>query len=125
LARSPTTTLHGGWRGLAAGIIAEGIRAMRELGATGSLAAAIGPGAGGCCYQAGGEVHAAFADVPDAHLGANVDLKAVARRRLAEAGVEDVADIAICTICSDTGLLFSHRRDAGVTGRQAGVAWLT
>ena len=117
--------LHGGWRGLAAGIIAEGIRAMRELGATGSLAAAIGPGAGGCCYEAGGEVHAAFADVPGAHLGANVDLKAVARRRLAEAGVEDVADIAICTICSDTGLLFSHRRDAGVTGRQAGVAWLT
>ncbi|MGZ4314003.1 MAG: laccase domain-containing protein [Solirubrobacteraceae bacterium] len=28
-------------------------------------------------------------------------------------------------MCSDPSLLFSHRRDRGVTGRQAGVAWLT
>jgi purine-nucleoside/S-methyl-5'-thioadenosine phosphorylase / adenosine deaminase len=117
--------LHAGWRGLAAGIIGEGVRALRALGAEGSLAAAIGPGAGACCYEAGAEVHAAFADVPAAHCGANVDLKAVARRRLEEAGVDDVADLGICTICTDPDLLFSHRRDHGLTGRQAGVAWLT
>jgi copper oxidase (laccase) domain-containing protein len=39
--------------------------------------------------------------------------------------VAAVADIGICTICADPALLFSHRRDRGVTGRQAGVAWLT
>jgi len=117
--------LHAGWRGLAAGVIAEGVRALRGLGAEGPLAAAIGPGAGGCCYEAGAEVHAAFADIPEAHRGANVDLKAAARRRLTEAGVGDVADLGVCTICSDPELLFSHRRDRGVTGRQAGVAWLT
>jgi len=117
--------LHAGWRGLAAGIIDAGVRALRELGADGALAAAIGPGAGGCCYEAGAEVHEAFADVPEAHHGGHVDLKAVARRRLAEAGVEDVADLGVCTICSDPDLLFSHRRDRGVTGRQAGLAWLT
>jgi hypothetical protein len=117
--------LHGGWRGLAGGIIAAGVKALRELGAEGPLAAAIGPGAGGCCYEAGAEVHAAFADVPGASRGANVDLKAAARHRLAETGVEDVADIGVCTICADPELLFSHRRDHGVTGRQAGVAWLT
>jgi len=33
--------------------------------------------------------------------------------------------VGICTICSESALLFSHRRDEGVTGRQAGVAWLT
>jgi hypothetical protein len=36
-----------------------------------------------------------------------------------------VHEIGFCTICSDRELFFSHRRDAGVTGRQAGVAWLT
>jgi polyphenol oxidase len=49
----------------------------------------------------------------------------VARRRLSETGVTTVQDIALCTICSDPELLFSHRRDRGQTGRQAGVAWLT
>jgi purine-nucleoside/S-methyl-5'-thioadenosine phosphorylase / adenosine deaminase len=117
--------LHAGWRGLAAGIIGEGVRALRELGASGPLAAAIGPGAGPCCYEAGAEVHEAFADVAAAHRGTHLDLKAVARRRLEEAGVDEVVDLGICTICADPDLLFSHRRDRGLTGRQAGVAWLT
>ncbi|MGA2013156.1 MAG: polyphenol oxidase family protein [Solirubrobacteraceae bacterium] len=117
--------LHGGWRGLALGVIANGVGALRELGAGGELSAAIGPGAGGCCYEVGPEVHAAFADVPEAHRGALLDLKTIARRRLHEAGVGTVSDIGICTICSDPELLFSHRRDHGVTGRQAGAAWLT
>jgi polyphenol oxidase len=117
--------LHAGWRGLAGGVIGAGVLAIRELGAPGRLSAAIGPGAGPCCYEVGDEVHAAFADVPEAHRGANVDLKAIARHQLDRAGVEVVDDIGICTICSDPGLLFSHRRDRGVTGRQAGVAWLT
>ncbi len=53
--------LHGGWRGLAGGIVAEGVRALAELGAGAPVAAAIGPGAGGCCYEVGEEVHAHFA----------------------------------------------------------------
>jgi len=118
--------LHGGWRGLQAGVIAAGVQALRELGAAGTLTAAIGPGAGPCCYEAGGEVHAAFASHPDeVHRGRNLDLKAIARHELDRAGVERIDDIAICTICSDPSLLFSHRRDRGVTGRQAGVAWLS
>lgn len=117
--------LHAGWRGLAAGILGEGVRALRELGVTGALAAAIGPGAGACCYEVGDEVRAAFADVPEAAHGRNLDLAAVARRRLAEAGVEESHDIALCTLCGDPGLFFSHRRERGITGRQAGLAWRT
>jgi polyphenol oxidase len=117
--------LHAGWRGLVAGVIAAGVEAVRQLGAQGQLSAAIGPGAGPCCYEVGDEVHAAFTDIPEAHRGANVDLKAIVRRQLDRAGVGVVADIGICTICSDPALLFSHRRDRGVTGRQGGVAWLT
>jgi copper oxidase (laccase) domain-containing protein len=46
--------LHAGWRGLAAGVVAEGVAALRRLGVAGRLEAAIGPGAGGCCYEVGG-----------------------------------------------------------------------
>jgi copper oxidase (laccase) domain-containing protein len=33
--------------------------------------------------------------------------------------------VGLCTICDSEGLFFSHRREHGVTGRQAGIAWLT
>ncbi|MCW3063019.1 MAG: hypothetical protein JWN32_191, partial [Solirubrobacterales bacterium] len=108
-------------RGLAAGIVEEGVGAVRELGATGSVAAAIGPGAGPCCYEAGPEVHEALG----ASVGGNVDLKLAARRRLEAAGVAEVHDIGLCTMCAGEELFFSHRRDGGVTGRQAGMAWRT
>jgi YfiH family protein len=115
--------LHGGWRGLADGIVAEGVAAMRELGGDAAIVAALGPGARDCCYETGDEVRAAFAEVPGAHVGErNVDLAAVARHALAAAGVETVHDTGLCTIC-DRELFFSHRRDGGVTGRQAGVVW--
>jgi hypothetical protein len=118
--------IHAGWRGLAAGIIGAGVRRLRELGQSGSLSAAIGPGAGVCCYEVGEEVHQAFAaHGPAVRRGANLDLKAIAQRELERAGVDTVHDLGLCTICSDPSLFFSHRRDRGVTGRQAGVAWLS
>jgi polyphenol oxidase len=121
------SVVHAGWRGLAGGVVAEGVGAVRELGAGGDLVAAIGPGAGPCCYEVGEEVHAAFAGhEAGVHVGAsgrNLDLKAIARNELEAAGVTMVHDLGICTICSE--LFYSHRRDHGVTGRQAGLAWLT
>ena len=112
--------LHAGWRGLAAGVIDEGVRALREVGGDGPISAAIGPGAGPCCYEVGEEVLSVFGE-----LGPNLDLKAIARARLEHAGVATVHDVGLCTICSAPDLFFSHRRDRGVTGRQAGIAWLT
>lgn len=117
--------LHCGWRGLAAGIIAEGVRALRDLDDHGPLAAAIGPGAGPCCYEVSEDVHAAFAAHGRAvRHGAHLDLPQVARAQLAAAGVHEVHASGLCTLCSPSDLFFSHRRDAGQTGRQAGVAWL-
>jgi len=116
--------VHAGWRGLAGGILGEGVRALRELGAGGAIAAAIGPGAGVCCYETGPEVHEAFAvHGPRARAGDHADLRFVARRQLLDAGVGDVRDVGLCTICAPPELFFSHRRDRGVTGRQAGVVW--
>jgi purine-nucleoside/S-methyl-5'-thioadenosine phosphorylase / adenosine deaminase len=113
--------LHCGWRGLAGGIVAEGIAALRELGAGGAISAAIGPGARGCCYEVGEEIHA---QLPGARVGArNLDLPAVARQQLTSAGVTAIHDTGLCTMCAGDDLFFSHRRDGGVTGRQAGVVW--
>jgi len=112
--------LHVGYRPLAGRIIAEGVAALRELGVDGPLAAAIGPGARGCCYEVGEEVHAM---IPGARVGErNLDMPGAARRQLEEAGVEVVHDTGLCTMCRND-LFFSHRADGGVTGRQAGVVW--
>ena len=124
VADEAVAALHCGWRGLAGGIVAEGAAALRELGAAGPVTAAIGPGARGCCYEVGEEVHAAFSGVPGARVGErNLDLPAIARHRLGEARVDAIHDTGLCTICAEDELFFSHRRDKGVTGRQAGVAW--
>jgi len=118
--------LHGGWRPLAGGIVTRGVAALRALGAT-DVQAAIGPAAGVCCFEAGEEVHAAFADLatPERPVrrGRNADLKAVARAQLEAAGVHVTHDVDVCTICADPSDLFSHRRDHGDTGRQAGLTW--
>jgi polyphenol oxidase len=113
--------LHAGWRGLAAGVLEEGVRALRDLGGSGEIVAVIGPGAGACCYEVGPEVHARFGGTQSsAHP---IDLRAIAADRLRAAGVAEVRDVAACTICDER--FFSHRREGKGAGRQAGVAWLS
>ncbi|MEX2105588.1 MAG: polyphenol oxidase family protein [Solirubrobacterales bacterium] len=110
--------LHCGWRGLAAGIIAAGAEAI------GATDAAIGPGIGPCCYEVGEEVLTAFAGRGDGIAKRRMlDLTEIARQLLGEAGVERVESAGLCTSCEEE-LLFSHRRDDGRTGRQAGIAWI-
>ena len=108
---------HGGWRGLADGIV-ESAAARVE-----AEAAAIGPGIGPCCYEVGEEVLAAFSDLDGVAEGRMLDLPAVARALLERAGVATVEVAGLCTSCNPD-LLFSHRRDGERTGRQAGLAWL-
>jgi polyphenol oxidase len=115
--------LHGGWRGLADGIVAEGVRALREVGGMGPVTAVLGPSARGCCYEVGEEVHARFGDHEARRGERNLALDVVATDQLHRAGVDEVLDTGLCTMCSPPDLFFSHRRDAGVTGRQGGVAW--
>lgn len=109
--------IHCGWRGMAAGIVRRGVD---EVEAT---AAAVGPSIGPCCYEVGDEVLDAFRPLGDGVAsGRMLDLREVARRLLAKAGVEKVEISDLCTSCNPE-LFFSHRRDQGRTGRQAGLAW--
>jgi polyphenol oxidase len=107
--------LHCGWRGLAGGILERAIASFDE-----PPAAAVGPGIGRCCYEVGEEVLRAFADLEGVADGRMLDLRAVADARLRAAGVERVDHVELCTSCR-ADLFFSHRRDGGVTGRQAGI----
>lgn len=117
--------IHAGWRGLASGVLSHGVRMLRGLASEADIAAAIGPGVGVCCYEVGEEVHRAFAAYgADVREGQDLDLRAIARIQLERAGVDVRHDIDLCTSCSPE-LFFSHRRDRGVTGRQAGVIWLS
>jgi hypothetical protein len=118
-AQGAVAALHCGWRPLAGGIVDEGVAALREAGGEGPVVAALGPAARACCYEVGDEVHAHFAAY-DARRGQNLDLPAVASEQLRSHGIE-VLDTEICTMCAPPGLLFSHRRDRGVTGRQSGA----
>jgi YfiH family protein len=111
--------LHCGWRGLAGGIVERAAALFDE-----PPAAAVGPGIGRCCYEVGEEVLEAFADVEGAAEGRMLDLRTVAEARLRAAGVSRVEQVDLCTACRPD-LFFSHRRDAGVTGRQAGIVWRT
>jgi YfiH family protein len=110
--------VHAGWRGLAGGIVGAAAEAVE------ANTAAIGPGVGPCCYEVGEEVLDAFDDLGDGiAAGRMLDLPEVARRLVARAGVDRVESAGHCTGC-EPELFFSHRRDHGRTGRQAGIAWI-
>jgi YfiH family protein len=114
--------LHAGWRGLLAGIVANAVAALGR----GTLAAAIGPGIGPCCYEVGEEVAGPFRERygEEAVRDGRLDLWMVAERALNASGVVEVHRTDLCTSCNP-GLFFSHRRDAGRTGRQGMVAYVS
>ena len=91
----------------------------------GELVAAVGPGAGPCCYEVGEDVAERLRE----RFGADVvrdgraDLWLCARRALEAAGARRVAVAGECSICNPERY-FSHRRDRGVTGRQGVVGLL-
>ena len=111
--RPALAVVHAGWRGLLAGVVPAAVAALG-----GTVAAAVGPAIGPCCYELGedvaGPLRAAFG------LGVvregKGDLPLAAERALRAAGVARVDRLGSCTACD--GRFFSHRRDAGVTGRQ-------
>lgn len=109
--------LHAGWRGLLNGVIRAGVAAVG-----GAYAACIGPAIGPCCYQVGREVSERF----DSHLtrGGKLDLWRAAEQLLRQSGARTVERVDLCTACHSE-LFFSHRRDAGVTGRQGVLACVT
>jgi polyphenol oxidase len=123
--RRQIALLHGGWRGIAAGVLEAGVSGMARRAGIGvpelapQLGLHLGPSICGRCYEVGPEVHAALGlPVPDGP--APVDL----RRLLASNGrhlgitASAISISAFCTRCDDAPF-FSHR--AGHHERQLGI----
>jgi hypothetical protein len=115
-------TVHAGWRGMIAGIAGK---AAAELAAHGRLlAAAVGPSIGPCCFAVDDELRRRFeARFPGSAGATTVDLWRCARMDLEAAGVPPAA-VSVAGLCTASDArFFSHRRDAGATGRHLAIAW--
>lgn len=115
---------HAGWRGVAAKVLERTVEAMRELGAF-EIHAVVGPHIGVEAYEVGREVVEGICatGVPEpvfvrAGERPHVDVGAAAAYQLQRLGVRVRRD-SPCTFSEPR--FYSHRRDAGVTGRQAGL----
>ena len=131
--RRVAAAVHAGWRGMASGILEAALAQVgtRHGSAPRDLEVAIGPAAGGCCYEVGPEVAEAFSartgnlTAAAWHAGArrqHVDLRQAAALLLGATGVADVTFLGPCTVCGPG--YHSFRRDGSGTGRQLSfVGW--
>ena len=119
---------HAGWRGLAAGVLEATVAAMP--GEPGELLGGFGAHITQPAFEFGPEVRDAFV-AQDAGASAafergrgdrwHADLAALARRRLARAGVTAVYAAGRCTV-AEPAAFYSYRR-ARETGRMATLIW--
>ena len=128
---------HAGWRGLAAGVLGETVRAMRAAGA-GEISAWMGAAIGPAQFEVGSDVlgsfmagaqageavqvRAAFRPYPGREGKYLADIYALGRLFLARDGVNRVSGGTYCT-ATDGQRFYSYRRDQ-VTGRQASLIWI-
>jgi YfiH family protein len=118
---------HAGRKGLALGVVPALLDALAQAGAT-DLVARVGPSVCGRCYPVPAELQDEVARlVPGARSTAadgspSLELAAGVVDQLTAAGVT-VEWLPECSVESPS--LFSYRRDGGVTGRYAGLVWLT
>lgn len=123
--------VHAGWRGTAARIAKKAVQAMtREFDCKPeNIRAAIGPNIGPCCFQTDGDVPQAMLEAvgerAESHIRSQdgkyyVNLKAINRLILQDAGVQNIAISQACTMCRPD-LFWSHRRTGKERGSQGAV----
>lgn len=123
--------VHAGWRGTAAGIVAEAVAQMQAAFGTKpeNLRAAIGPCIGMCCFETGAEVPEAMRTSLGAAAEAAiqpkgdkyyVNLKELNRLWLQRCGVTQVEVSPDCTRCQPQRF-WSHRVTGNARGSQAAI----
>jgi len=126
--------LHVGWRGAHAGIVERFAALVRERGGDpGDWIAAIGPAAHACCYEVSPELIDSLQErtgLPRetiAPQSRRIDLPAIVRWQLGQAGVERVSPQPACTMCSRDGegrfTYHSYRRDRETRTPIVDVQW--
>lgn len=122
--------IHAGWRGLADGVIQEGVRQLKgKLPENAEILAWIGPCIRKEAFEVGPEVVKIFregalknvADIAIEPFGEKwrIDMPTFCIEALRLSGVDQVTDSGLCT-ASDPNRFYSYRRDGG-TGRHAAV----
>ena len=127
---SGVMALHAGWRGLADGIIAQGLHTAGWSPV--AVCAWVGPGIGQMAFEVGGEVRDVFLQQQRAlptHFSASTrtshwyaDLAGIALWQLQQLGVAWLGGGHWCT-ARDQTRFYSYRRQ-GVTGRMASLIWI-
>jgi polyphenol oxidase len=119
--------VHAGWRGTVQEIAPKALARMGASFGTKpeDVHAALGPAIAGCCFEVGPEVASEFRRfLPDVPVNGKtkIDLYAVNRRQLAQAGLNPsrIHSAGLCTVCS--GDFHSFRRDREKAGRMLSVA---
>lgn len=114
----PVAIVHAGWRGVADGILAEAVRALRKAGGDApDLVMHCGPSICGRCYEVGPDVYEKLTGFPTKRPR-QVDLRALLAEQAKELGVGRWSASGDCTRC-DNDRFFSHRKGDG--GRQVAV----
>jgi len=121
--------VHAGWRGLARGVVAASVDALRRIDARAELVAVIGPAIGACCYEVDTPVldalrheHGDAVDrlsLPTRPGHARIDLAALTAHALEKAGVasDRIARLPSCCTRCDAQRFHSFRRDGARAGR--------
>lgn len=121
--------IHAGWRGLAAGVVEQGLRRLAAMSPDAPVCAVVGPHIGSCCY----EVDAPVLDALRNRFGDDALSRATSRSRpghamlalgrlirgeFAALGMPTVTHgrVAGCTQC-DASRFHSYRRDGERAGR--------
>ncbi|MBK8014929.1 MAG: laccase domain-containing protein [Deltaproteobacteria bacterium] len=123
--------IHAGWRSATQDIVARAIEALEAGGAhRAHMKAAIGPTIGASAFEVGEEVIEAARKslrgrTPPMHASLSasgrpcLDLPGLVLAQLEQLGfAKDAVDDVGHDTFSEQSLFFSHRRDAGLTGRQ-------
>ncbi|KEY91474.1 laccase domain protein yfiH [Candidatus Photodesmus blepharus] len=118
--------LHAGWRGLARGIVENGVNKF-----DGEIIAWLGPAIGHSVFEVGECVVQEFLnsslDVYKAFKYRKctnkwlVDITLLAKKLLNQAGVVKITSSGLCTYSNK--IFYSYRRD-GITGRQGSFIWI-
>lgn len=125
-AGSEVAAIHGGWRPLAANIIAKTIAKMHSMPS--DIVAWLGPCIGKDAFEVGSDVKLAFTQLDVAFNNAFVkqengkylaDLHQIARLQLASLGVTVIASLEECTY-QETEKYYSYRKKQ-ITGRMASL----
>src|SRR5256885_1147127 len=91
--------LHCGWRSLASGIVAEGVRALREVGGDGPIQAAVGLGARGCCKKIKKKTQTHSTPYNTHRRERNLNLTTITAEQLHQTKVNTIHNTSLCTIC--------------------------